>query len=382
METNTILKRIRIDFNVTEKIQRFVYLYVIVSKDIHLIDTGVAGTETIVEEYLKSIGRDISEVKSILLTHSHPDHIGSASRIKELSGCTVYACEAEKSWIENIDEQFAERPIPNFYTLLNKSVSVDKVLKDNDILTLEEGVTIKVIDTRGHSAGSLSFLWIEQGELFTGDSIPAIGEKTPIYVSAKDSIETLRKLLALDGVKRYLPAWDDIYDKYNGKAAIIKSLDYLLLIDDTVKSVLADFRDKDIDEVYTQVIAALNIQNPLFLFKTSVLANIKEAREKISTYFIVNTRISDVSRRKQYDEYIVKVKPIVESYGGKYIVRSEKITALWDSPKPDRINIIQFPSKEQIFKWLSSPEYKEIVNLRQESVETEAIIVEDIISQH
>ena len=103
-------------------------------------------------------------------------------------------------------------------------------------------------------------MWIEQGELFTGDSIPATGEKTPIYVSAKDSIETLRKLLALDGVNRYLPAWDDIYDKDNGKAA--------------------------------------------------------------------------------------------------------------------------FPSKEQIFKWLSSPEYKEIVNLRQESVETEAIIVEDIISQH
>ena len=66
-------------------------------------------------------------------------------------------------------------------------------------------------------------------------------------------------------------------------------------------------------------------------------------------------------------------KPIVESYGGKYIVRSEKITTLWDSRRPDRLNIIQFPSKEQIFKWLASAEYKEIVNLRTDSVETDAI---------
>ena len=377
METNTKLKRIRVDFKVTEKIQRFVYLYVIISKGIHIIDTGVAGTETIVEEYLKSIGRDISEVKSILLTHSHPDHIGSASRIKELSGCTVYACEAEKSWIENIDQQFAERPIPNFYTLLNKSVNIDKTLKDNDILTLEEDVTIKVINTKGHSAGSLSFLWIEQGDLFTGDSIPA-PEDVPIYVSAKDSIETLRKLLALDGVKRYLPAWDDMDDQETGRYKIIESLDYLLLINDTVKNIITDSGDIDTDEIYAMVCAALNMQNPLFMFKASVMANITEARGKAPIYFVVNTRIPDESKRKQYDEYILKVKPIVESYGGKYIVRSEKITALWDSWKPDRINIIQFPSKEQIYKWLDSPEYKEIAGLRINSVETDAIIVEDV----
>ena len=50
-----------------------------------------------------------------------------------------------------------------------------------------------------------------------------------------------------------------------------------MLIDDTVKNVLADSGDKDTDEVYAQVIAALNIQNPLSSFKTSVLANPEEA---------------------------------------------------------------------------------------------------------
>ncbi|MDR2147924.1 MAG: DUF1330 domain-containing protein [Tannerella sp.] len=101
-------------------------------------------------------------------------------------------------------------------------------------------------------------------------------------------------------------------------------------------------------------------------------------KEKIPAYFIVNIRITDASKRNQYDEYIAKVKPIVERYGGKYLVRSERITAMWDSPKPDRVIIIQFPSKTRILQWLSSPEYREIAGLRTESVEGETIIVEEI----
>lgn len=97
----------------------------------------------------------------------------------------------------------------------------------------------------------------------------------------------------------------------------------------------------------------------------------------MSVYFIVNVKITDKNKRDQYNVYIEKVKPIAESFGGKYIVRSEQITALSDSWNPDRIIIIQFPSKEQIYKWLSSPKYKEIAKLRLESVSSEAIIVED-----
>ncbi len=97
----------------------------------------------------------------------------------------------------------------------------------------------------------------------------------------------------------------------------------------------------------------------------------------MSAYFIVNTKISDLSKRKQYDEYIVKVKPIAESFGGRYIVRSEQITALSDSWKPDRVIVIEFASKTQILAWLSSPQYKEVSSLRVNSVESEAIIIEE-----
>lgn len=94
-------------------------------------------------------------------------------------------------------------------------------------------------------------------------------------------------------------------------------------------------------------------------------------------YFIVLVNTKNKSNRKEYDDYIVKVKPIVEKYGGKYIVRSESITALSDKPwKPDRIIIIQWSNKEQLLNCFNSKEYMMIKNKRENSVESQAIIVE------
>jgi len=94
-------------------------------------------------------------------------------------------------------------------------------------------------------------------------------------------------------------------------------------------------------------------------------------------YFIVNVRIKDATKRELYNEYILKVKSVAESYGGRYIIRSEQITPLSDSWKPDRFITLRFDSKEKIFEWLSSPEYNQIAKLRIESVESDAIIVEE-----
>lgn len=57
MQISENVHRIRIDFQVTESVNRFVYIYLITGKFCYLIDTGVAGSEKIIEEYMGRIGR-------------------------------------------------------------------------------------------------------------------------------------------------------------------------------------------------------------------------------------------------------------------------------------------------------------------------------------
>ncbi len=83
------------------------------------------------------------------------------------------------------------------------------------------------------------------------------------------------------------------------------------------------------------------------------------------------------SDRKTYDLYIEKVKPIVEKYGGQYLLRSEKVQSLHDLRRPQRVILIRFPSKAQLEACFSSSEYLAIMQDRIESVDARAILVEE-----
>lgn len=93
-------------------------------------------------------------------------------------------------------------------------------------------------------------------------------------------------------------------------------------------------------------------------------------------YFIVDTYIDAEKGRGMYDDYIQRVKQIVESFGGEYIIRSEKITPLSSKRTPQRVIIIKFPSREQLEKCFASEEYKCIMDKRAGSVDARALIVE------
>lgn len=94
-------------------------------------------------------------------------------------------------------------------------------------------------------------------------------------------------------------------------------------------------------------------------------------------FFIVDTYIDEKNGRGTYDEYIEKVVPIVESYGGKYIVRSEKVTSLSPKRNPQRVIIISFPSKAALLRCFNSEEYAAIKSIRVESVDARGLIVEE-----
>lgn len=235
MKINENVHLIRKDFYVTEDIKRYVNIYLITGKYCYLIDSGVSGSETLIAEYLESIGRKMTEIKGVFLTHAHPDHIGAAAKIKRQTGCQIFAPLLGLSWIENIQVQFGERPIPNFFKLLSESVKVDYSLLGGEVIELEEGITITSLFTPGHSQDSMSYIFNDR-TIFTGDAIPA-PDDFPIFVNFKECITSIDKIRNMDGIVEYCPAWDKVYNRDEFCEVSLKGRKMLCKLKETVEKV-------------------------------------------------------------------------------------------------------------------------------------------------
>ncbi|MEI6104510.1 MAG: MBL fold metallo-hydrolase [Methanothrix sp.] len=212
MQITDHIHALKIPFQITDpsgqKIPRFVYAFLIYGEKICLIDSGVAGSEKIILDYLKRTGRSSEEISRLILTHAHPDHIGAAPAIKRISGCTVAAHAAEKAWIEDVDLQAKERPVPGFFFLVSGSVQVDQTLQERDVLHLESDLTLRVLHTPGHSLGSLSLWLAEDGALFSADAVPIAGDM-PIFQDILASVRSVQRLASIPEIKFLLAAWDE-----------------------------------------------------------------------------------------------------------------------------------------------------------------------------
>ena len=189
-------------------VDRFVFAYLIFGDQICLIDSGVAGSETMILEYIKKAGRDPQDIARIIFTHSHADHIGGGQALKKQTGCKLAAHINAKPWIENVDQQYAERPIGNFYDLVGGSVEIDSGLKDRDQVDLGDGKTLEIFHTPGHSKGSISLLFNKDRAIFSGDAVPKPGT-VPIYENVATSIESIKKLKQIEGLEILIASWDD-----------------------------------------------------------------------------------------------------------------------------------------------------------------------------
>lgn len=257
------VKQIKIDFHVTPAIERFVYVYLIeIGDGCVLIDSGVAGSEEMIERAITESGHAPAELKAIFLTHAHPDHIGTANYFRKTYGTRIYASEGEREWIEDIDLQFAQRPIPNFYSLAGASTCVDHVVKNEDHIHLADGTTIEVIGTPGHSADEVSY---RIGEVvFIGDTIPVRGD-IPIFIHLDDTRHSLEVLEKLSGVETFYPAWDQIY---SSELMRKKLADAKELIDELERAVCDVDGEIQLPELVNQVCDRLHMPvwktNPLF----------------------------------------------------------------------------------------------------------------------
>lgn len=87
----------------------------------------------------------------------------------------------------------------------------------------------------------------------------------------------------------------------------------------------------------------------------------------------------------QYQQYRLKVEPLIEEFGGVYLVRSggmafdsdptRKVIPVEGNWNPNRFIIVQWESMEQLQNFVTSEEYKTVAKLRVNSASTKSIMV-------
>lgn len=134
-------------------------------------------------------------VDLIIITHCHFDHILFLDEIKRINNCKIACGKKEKEAIEKLNEK----------VLLNYSIKkispqkVDIVLKEGDIIK-GKNFNLRVLETPGHTNGSISLFDQQKGILFSGDSWfgnDYQGKWVYPSGSEKESYKTLKKLKRL-----------------------------------------------------------------------------------------------------------------------------------------------------------------------------------------
>jgi len=160
--------------------------------------------------------------------------MGSAAKIKEITGCKVLAHIEEKEWIEHIDVQCENRPIPGFYELLEESVRIDKFLNHNQILQIDENLSLRILHSPGHAKGLINIEFIEDKILFTADSIPLKNDMPNYdkYTELMDSLERIKKNTSFDTL---ISSWaDPLFERAQIDQIIIEGEEYIKKIDSLV----------------------------------------------------------------------------------------------------------------------------------------------------
>ena len=163
--------------------------YLIGNDEVTVIDPGPA-----LPDHIEAIAQTSTDIKQILLTHTHPDHSPGTKLLQDKIGVPVFALITESS--KDQDTTFTP----------------ERVLIDGENLN-SENYTIEVIHTPGHASNHLCYLLKEEKLLFTGDHIM---DGSTVVISPPDGnmqeyIDSLLKLKKYD-LNKIAPGHGELMD--------------------------------------------------------------------------------------------------------------------------------------------------------------------------
>jgi hydroxyacylglutathione hydrolase len=175
-----------------------------------LIDSGVADMFGLIHDLIRSTVSNRHQVKLILNTHAHHDHIGCNARLSELTGALVGAPAEHRAWHSDLEthyQEFArEHPdlIPDTPALraevlatIDGPRAVDLPIADGQVMDLGGGVVLEAVSLPGHMPDELGFIERQTRTLILGDALTGVAWSFFHGYSDPDVYEaTLSKLRA------------------------------------------------------------------------------------------------------------------------------------------------------------------------------------------
>jgi metallo-beta-lactamase class B len=159
-----------------------------------LVNTGVGASAAVIRANIESLGFKFSDIKLLIATHAHFDHVGAMAEIKRLTGARMLMNEADAATLEdggNTDYRF-----PQGRGAVFEPVKVDQRLRHGDTFRLG-GTELTAHHHPGHTKGSTSFSFV------TADG----GRNYSVLIANMNSVNAGVKLLDA-------PAYPNIIEDY------------------------------------------------------------------------------------------------------------------------------------------------------------------------
>ena len=190
-----------------------VNVYLIAEEPLTLIDAGPRTDEAIaaLRDGLRRLGRKLSDIKRIIISHAHADHYGMARLIVEESGATPYihawdapevAAEQDHSPYKNllaaagVPSEVIERMQAGYEKFRGFTYPLDHVetLNDEDEIIFERE-SLTVVHTPGHTPGSICLMRTSNRLFFASDTV--LKNITPNPVLSPDPLDNRRRFQSL-----------------------------------------------------------------------------------------------------------------------------------------------------------------------------------------
>lgn len=130
------------------------------TKGLILINTGVPGSDTMIRRHIESLGFKFSDIKILLATHAHFDHVGAMAAIKQATGAKLMIQKKDAPLLADGGNSDV---ILGGHGPMFPPVKADRLLEDRDLIELGD-MQIMLLHHPGHTKGASSFLFSVKDE--------------------------------------------------------------------------------------------------------------------------------------------------------------------------------------------------------------------------